>query len=211
MAKRESKKQVSPSLGDPRRRHAAKPKETPPIFDARDWVQLTDAFVQVMSCVGRRDLAEIDINRDLRNGRLGSMKRSPDGTPTRLDPSIWQQWTVKAPMHPQEGVRVEPYVDGHVYVRRADLDRLYPRAGTPAPTPAPQAEDAQPPRPRRRKAGPKITKNWRIHVAGEISRIYENEKRIPRAAELAQFCGNKLGYYPDETTIQKMLRFLLDD
>jgi len=48
MAKRESKKQVSPSLGDPRGRHDAKPKETPPIFDARDWVQLTDAFVQVM-------------------------------------------------------------------------------------------------------------------------------------------------------------------
>jgi hypothetical protein len=164
-----------------------------------------------MSCVGRRDLAEIDINRDLRNGRLGSMKRSPDGTPTRLDPSDWQQWTVKAPMHPEEGVRVDPYLDGHVYVRRADLDRFYPLAGTPAPTPAPQADDAQASKPGRRKPGPKITKGWRRQVAAEMNRIIEDERRTPSAAELAQFCENKLGYQPDERAIQKLLRSLLDD
>jgi hypothetical protein len=211
MAKRESKKQVSPSLGDPRRRHAAKPKETPPTFDWRDWVQLTPAFLQVMSCVGPIDLALDCFNRDLRTGRLRSMKISPDGTRTPLNKSFWRQWTVKAPMHPHEGVRVEPYVDGHVYVRRADLDKLYPRAGTPAPTPAPQADDAQPPKKGGRKPGPKITKDWRRHVAAEMNRIIENEQRIPRAAELAQFCENKLRHQPDERLIRELLRYLLGD
>jgi len=119
MAKRESKKQLSPSLGDPRRRHTAKPKETPPTYYPHEWVELTDAFVQVMSRVGQRDLTRSCFIRDLRSGQLGSMKILPDGTMTVLNQSDWQQRTVEAPMHPQEGVRVDPYLDAHVYVQLA--------------------------------------------------------------------------------------------
>jgi hypothetical protein len=93
-------------------------------------------------------------------------------------------------------------------VRRVDRDKLFPIAATPAPTP--HADDARP-KPRRRKPGPKIKKGWRLRVAGEANRIMENEKRIPSAEELAQFCENKLGYQPDERAIQKLLRDLLGD
>jgi hypothetical protein len=217
MAKRESKKQVSPSLGNPRGRHDAKPKETPPIFDARDWVQLTDAFVQVMSCVGRRDLAEIDINRDLRNGRLGSMKRSPDGTPTQLDPSDWQQWTVKAPLQPQEGVGVEPYVDGYVYVRRADLDKLYPRAGTPV---APQSNDTESsskttPAPEKQQPGIKPTKDWPNRLAPEMVRVAcETPDLLRDRAKLVRhvrkFLADEIGWEPfDNKPLHRELDRLL--
>jgi hypothetical protein len=218
MAKRESKKQVSPSLGDPQcRGHAARPKEAPPIFDAREWVQLTDAFVQVMSCVGRRDLAEIDINRDLRNGRLGSMKRSPDGTPTQLDPSDWQQWTVKAPLHPQEGVGVEPYVDGYVYVRRADLDKLYPRAGTPV---APQSNDTESsskttPAPEKQQPGIKPTKDWPNRLAPEMVRVAcETPDLLRDRAKLVRhvrkFLADEIGWEPfDNKPLHRELDRLL--
>jgi hypothetical protein len=140
MAKRGSKKQQSPSPGDPRRRHPAKPKETPPIYYPHEWAKLTDAFVEVMARVGQRDLTRSCLIRDLRSGDLGSMKILPDGTMTLLNHSDWQQRTVEAPMHPQEGVRVDPYLDAHVYVQLVDLDKLYLRAGTPV---APQSNDTE--------------------------------------------------------------------
>jgi hypothetical protein len=193
----------------------SKPKETPPTFSARDGVQLTAAFLQIMSKVGRRDFALACLDEDLRSGRLGSAlaKISPDGkiTMTPLKRSDWQQLTLQVPLHPQEGVGVQPYVDGYIYVRRADLDKHYSITATPAPAAAPKADAGQPPKSRRRKPGPKIKKGWRLRVAGEANRIMENEKRIPSAEELAQFCENKLGYQPDERAIQKLLRDLLGD
>ena len=211
MAKGESKKQVSPSLGD-----AASPKKTSPIFDARNWVQLTDAFVQVMSCVGRRDLAEIYFNRDLRNGRLGSVKIS-HGTPTQLDPSDWQQWTVKAPLHPQEGVGVEPYVDGYVYVRRADLDKLYPRAGTPV---APQSNDTESsskttPAPEKQKPGIKPTQDWPNRLAPEMVRVAcETPDLLRDRAKLVRhvrkFLADEIGWEPfDNKPLHRELDRLL--
>jgi hypothetical protein len=92
-----------------------------------------------------------------------------------------------------------------------DLDKRPSIAEKPKRTAARQSDDVQPPKPRRRKPGPKVKKDWRRRVAGEADRIMENEKRIPSAAELAQFCGNKLGYQPDESAIQKLLRHLLGD
>jgi hypothetical protein len=159
-----------------------------------------------MSITRSRDRTLHYLNRDLRSGRLRSVLEeiSPGKeTITVLNPSYWQQRTVEAPINPEEGVRVEPYVAGCYLVLRADL---YPTTAA-----APQSDDVQPPKPRRRKPGPKVTKDWRRHVAGQVDRIMENEKRIPSAAELAQFCEYKLGYQPDERAIQQLLRYLLGD
>ena len=131
---------------------------------------LKAALLRIMSITKSRDLALAYINRDLRSGQLGSalVQISPDGkeTMTLLNPSDWQQRTVHAPWNPEEGVGVEPYVDGLFFVRAVDLDIV----GTP--TGDPQSDDAQPPKPRRRKPGPKVTKDWRRHVAGQVRPHY---------------------------------------
>jgi hypothetical protein len=217
MAKRESKKQLSPSLGDPRRRHTAKPKETPPTYYPHEWVELTDAFVQVMSRVGQRDLTRSCFIRDLRSGQLGSMKILPDGTMTLLNQSDWQQRTVEAPMHPQEGVRVDPYLDAHVYVQLVDLDKLYLRAGTPV---APQSNDTESspkkqPAPEKQKPGIKPTQDWPNRLAPEIVRVaYEtpgllrNRRQLVR--QVRKFLADEIGWEPyDDKPLHRELDRLL--
>jgi hypothetical protein len=137
-------------------------------FFPHDWVQLMDVFSRIVSITKSRDLALHCLNRDLRSGLLGSalVQISPDGkeTVTLLNPSDWEQRTVQAPkVNPEEGVRVEPYVEGSVYVRRVDLDKYYPLAGAPV---VPQSDDTRPP-PRRR--GPVTTHDWHS-IDGEIAR-----------------------------------------
>jgi hypothetical protein len=217
MAKRESKKQLSPSLGDPRRRHTAKPKETPPTYYPHEWVELTDAFVQVMSRVGQRDLTRSCFIRDLRSGQLGSMKILPDGTMTLLNQSDWQQRTVEAPMHPQEGVRVDPYLDAHVYVQLVDLDKLYLRAGTPV---APQSNDTESspkkqPAPEKQKPGIKPTQDWPNRLAPEMVRVacetpYLLRDRAKLVRHVRKFLADEIGWEPyDNKPLHRELDRLL--
>jgi hypothetical protein len=189
----------------------SKLKKTPPTLPPQEWVDLKDAFSRI---IGPCDAALSSLNRDLRSGRLGSalLEISPDEK-VRMRPlksSDWKHRTVYAQIDQKAiQVQVQPYAAAVYFVRRADLDKFYPIPGTPAPTLAPQTDDA--PNPGRRKPGPKIKNDWRLHVAAETHRIREKEKRIPSAAELAQFCENNLGYQPDESAIQKLLRYLRGD
>jgi hypothetical protein len=198
----------------------SKLKKTPLTFEPHKCVELQAAFSRIMSITGPPDIAVSCLNRDLRSGRLGSVlvESSPDGkeTMTPLNSSYWEQRTVHA--IGRRRLQVEPQVTaGHYYVRRADLDQWYPDPATPI-MPAARQSDDTPSKPtttskhgHRRKPGPKVTKDWRRHVAGQVDRIMENEKRIPSAPELAQFSENKLGYQPDERAIQQLLRYLLGD
>jgi hypothetical protein len=133
----------------------SKPEQTPLTFYAADWVELTKAFLQIMSYTIRHDLAHRCLNRDLRSGslRAGLIKISPDGNEmvvTPLDPSEWQQRTVRAPLNPEEGVRVEPpYEDGYVYVRAVDLNNDYPLPGTSTMSAAHRSDDVRSPKRRR--------------------------------------------------------------
>jgi len=188
-------------------------KKKPLTVSLRECVPLKTEFDRTMLSMGAPDLAALVIDGDLRNGRLRPVVVyiSPDKKHmvTWLNPSdseIWRHVRAVA-----GDVTSESPVNGYCLVRRVDRDKCYPIAETPTlSTPHPSGH-APPPKTGRRKPGPKITKGWRIRVAAELNRIIEDEKRIPSAAELVEFCGNKLGYYPDESTIQKMLRFLLDD
>jgi hypothetical protein len=153
----------------------SKGKKTPPTFPARDGVQLTAAFLQIMSKVERRDFALACLNEDLRSGQLGSAlaKISPDGkiTMTPLKRSDWQQLTLQVPLRPQEGVGVQPYVDGYVSVRRADLDRRYPIAATPT-TAVPQSDDIRPPEGRAADASRPRRQSLRQEILGVILHRY---------------------------------------
>ena len=99
------------------------------------------------------------------------------------------------------------------------IDELWPTkpppAAAPAHAPAPTPEVAQPgtsdalPR---RKPGPKIKHNWRLFVAAKVHQIREKEGgRTPGAPELAQICEDEIGYQPDVSDIQKVLRILLSE
>jgi hypothetical protein len=187
-----------------------KVKTTWPTFSWQELVRLKDVFDRFMSFARAPDLAAFILKGDLRrNGRLRPivvyLSADKKHMVTHLNPSNCDK-------HVQAlaGDVMEPPVNGYCFVPRVDVDK-HPIAATPTMTAPHQSDDVQPPKPRRRKPGPKIKKGWRLRVAGEANRIMENEKRIPSAEELAQFCENKLGYQPDERAIQKLLRDLLGD
>jgi len=202
----------------------SKQRKPPPLtLFPYEWVPLGNAFAQIVTGVGKVELAEIDINRDLRNGLLKSALRqislSGDGEETRklLEPADWQHWRVRGLFAEELTAYVSaegeqfPIDDGWpktvklFFVRRAELNKYYP-ATPPAPTTTSErrTDDG------RRKPGPRMKHDWRLHVAVETHRIREKEGRTPTAKELAEFCGSKWDYYPDESDIQKLLRFLLN-
>jgi hypothetical protein len=99
----------------------------------------------------------------------------------------------------------------YLFVRRRELDRLYPvtAASEQPTTPAAQpAHDDAPPRP---KPGQKITKGWRLTAAVELDGFIKEKGRRPSGPELSERVDKKLKYYPDESDVRKLMRFLLDD
>jgi hypothetical protein len=193
--------------------HSEQAKKTPLTSSRHEWVALPNAFDQIMTFAREPNLAGKYLNEDLRSGELGSKKVqfSPDGkrTETPLNRSDWEQWTVLVPSLRVHGWDANE--GAHLFVRRVDLDRLYPIPATPTKTVAPQSDDVQPPKPRRRKPGPKLKHGWRLEVAIEVYRFREKEGRTPSASELAEYCENKWEWHPDDSDINKLLKYLLDD
>ena len=160
------------------------------------------------------------LRQDLLSGRLESALRqiSRDGQETwsLLKPSDWRQWRLQFLSRFQWTVEIkvipidkDEAVDEHEYcffVRRADLDKHYPARPLALATTSERRTDD-----RRRKPGPKIKHDWKLHVAAEVHRIKESGKGRPSAPELAQYCYNKWKWQPDESDIQKLLRSLLNE
>jgi len=102
----------------------------------------------------------------------------------------------------------------YFFVRRRELDRLYPvtaaseQPTTPAAQPA--HEDAQP-TPQRRKPGQKIKKGWKLTAAVELDGFIKEKGRRPSGPELSERVDKKLEYYPDESDVRELMRFLLDN
>lgn len=202
----------------------SKPPKPGRKFSPHKWgVTLDFAFTRIKASVGTFEFAEDDINEGLRSGRLKSgewqISSEGEGTWRHLYSSDWARRKVGAypPMlapapgvfalPPREGTYIEgPQFEGKIFICRADLDE-YPTAAPPTAT---QSDGAEPTS-NRRKPGPKIRHDWRLHVAAEVHRIKESGKKTPSAAELAQFCYNKWKWQPDESDIQKLLKYLLND
>jgi hypothetical protein len=127
-----------------------------------------------------------------------------------LNSSDWQQRTVLASIDQSAfQVGVEPHMPTVYFVRRADLDKWYPDPAKPA---AHQPDDTpSKPTTSKRKPGPKIRHDWRLHVAAEVHRLKESGKGTPTASQLAQFCYDKWEWQPDESEIQKLLKFLVNE
>jgi hypothetical protein len=50
-----------------------------------------------------------------------------------------------------------------------------------------------------------------LTAAVELDGFIKEKKRRPSGPELSERVDNKLKYYPDESDVRKLMRFLLDD
>ena len=88
----------------------------------------------------------------------------------------------------------------------------------PAPPKQPyewtMSEDGTASRPisrQRHMPGPKPLRNWQDHVLREIVRALANKHSIPAAPTLAQSCSDRVGYTPDVSAINKLIRDVLNE
>src|SRR5262249_3526850 len=95
-------------------------------------------------------------------------------------------------------------------VRRKGLDKHYPAVTAATPIER-QPDDEHGADDSKRKPGRKITGNWRLEAAAEMHRIRKDEGKTPSAPELCEFCDTTLGYYPDESEMRRLIRFLLGE
>ena len=63
----------------------------------------------------------------------------------------------------------------------------------------------------RRKPGRKITKNWRLAGAVELDNFIKEKGSTPSAPELAERIDKKLKYYPDESDVRTLIRYLINE
>jgi len=140
-----------------------------PNLPAREWAPLDEAFARIKNHVGSGDLVLRDLYRDLvrEEDGLGSAERivpfrgafAPyhirEEVCRTLEPSYWLSRELRDNPANRENVVVWPRpregrpIDGvhYYFVRRRDLDRLYPAGATSSDRPI----EPQPPRRARRK------------------------------------------------------------
>ena len=116
-------------------------------------------------------------------------------------------------MNPEEGVWVEPYVAGHCFVRRVDLDKCYSIAAKPKRTAARQSDDTRPPG---RRRGPIVKYEWHT-IAGEIARrcidlktgrvlVPKNKRNLAGRRSIG--ARRSLGEEPAESEIREVVRVI---
>jgi hypothetical protein len=75
----------------------------------------------------------------------------------------------------------------------------------PAPQPAPRRESKPLPR---RKPGPRPTNDWKAFITAKVREFKRRHKPIPPAKFFCQLCEDKLGYQPDTSHMNELLRNL---
>jgi hypothetical protein len=179
-----------------------------------EWAPFKEAWQRVEASVGGALwLTQRDLRQAFLDGRLITAVRriAPNGTETRfiLEPAFWQPvkinyaWSITG--YEAEVREGEQWV---FVVRRRELDRNYPAVSATTPIER-QPDDEQ--ATTKRKPGKKIKKDWKLTAAAELHRFIEAERRTPSAPELAQRVDKNLKYYPDESDVRKLIRFLLSE
>jgi len=189
-------------------------KKTPLSFSSWDELApLKDAFDRIMPSVRVPDLAALRLDGDLRN-RLGLvvMYLAPDKKHlvTWLTPSDREKWRhVRA----IAGDVMEPPVNGYPFVRRVDLNKLYPIPATPTMAAAPQSDDI---RPQERRRGPLLKHDW-LAIAGEIARrcidpktgrVAVPKKESALVGEMRTWCKEKGWAVPVPSEMSEAVRLV---
>src|SRR5262249_44528682 len=175
-------------------------KKTPPTFSWDEWVPTGTALDQIISSTKQPDLASQYFEWDRRSGRLqlALVPFDGNGTMILLHPSDWEQPARRAQWR------------GHLFVRRVDLDKLYPSPATPTMTAAHQ-DDTRPPERRRGR----ILKHEWIAIAGEIARrcvhsktgrvlVPKNERNLAR--QMLAWCQENYGEEPAESEMREAVK-----
>jgi hypothetical protein len=193
-------------------------RPSPPLNDPR-WVSLTMAHhMRSEQLTGKRfsPRASTHLMEALKSGEL-QCRRESRKDPSEREPvlsSFWQGLRIHE--DPDGGIiqlqrdrmsqGENPHDLGQLFewaydVWMPDFDKLWPSAKADQ-----EATEMSP----RRKPGPTPIKNWKLHVAAELYRIFEIEgKQPPPASYFADFCRDKLNYVPDMRAIQRLLKHLL--
>jgi hypothetical protein len=192
-----------------------------PLDDPR-WVPIKEAIERRYKQTGSYTLTADDLNEALQKADKADGLRSLErraGERKLLSGATWRDdLHVSIALFPVEGKgnwpdrkegaavfprqRDAPPIHGRwFYVWKPDFDDLWPTA-EPITTTERRA-DAKP----RRKPGPKA--NWRLPAAVKLHEVREKDRRTPSAPELCQHIHRTLKYYPDETEMRKLIRFLL--
>jgi len=176
-----------------------------------EWATKKEAWLRVHAALSENiELTQRDLKAHLLAKRLVGAARviAPDGSERCIifEPAFWGPveltfaWSMTGcEKHARKDEK------WHFFVRRRELDRLYPvTAASEQPTPGAHGE----PTPQRRKPGPKDETGWRLTYAGEAYLFKQKMGRLPSATELAKICADKLEYQPDPRSIQRLLNSL---
>jgi hypothetical protein len=183
-----------------------KPPELP--LDSPHWRPLIDVYRLVCTDAGSADFAIVDLQRAVDDGVRGKV-RNKQGE--RL--FDWSKY--KLMRWKEDRVAVCSRADGtfdenaRFWVWGPDFKKICPTAFAPTPHAAAQSADDK--QPTKGKPGPKTKHNWKLTAAAEMAHFVEERGRPPSAPELAQLVDVKLKYYPDESEVRKLIRFLLSE
>ena len=179
-----------------------------------EWVPFSEAWRRVEATVGGAlRLTQRDLHRAFLNGRLIAAVRrfAQGGTETRivLERAVWRRLKINYAWSITGWRELDPEAEQWVFfVRRRKLDKHYPADGTTTPTER-RPDDEQPTI--KRKPGKKIKENWRLTAAVELDLFIKEKGRTPSGPELAERVDTKLNYYPDESEVRKLIRYLVGE
>jgi hypothetical protein len=186
-----------------------------------EWAPLNEAYDRVRTQAASGDVAAVDMQRDLRSGRLRAalraLVRDRETSRKLLPASFWKDVDlVPISADRQRGrpptISVRSTVPHfpetwHFFIRRAELDRLYPpaAAGTTA------ADLAETPR---NKPGPKPKGDWRnLTAAWVVAVAYEDPTKLRNISKLVDsasyFLDGKINWSPDTKQLRKHIMDLL--
>jgi len=194
------------------RKRNGKRADEPRLDDDSNWVTLT-MMHQALSeqLIGARGsvLATMKLIEGLQSDELRSMRKSITDPKRRqlVRAAFWcgheiyfEDGSVK--FHPRYKRRPRPHktrVLWRYFGWKPDFEKLLAAAKT--------EEESQ--RQMGRKRGRKVIKNWRVHCAAELARYVDAGKQLPSAAELAEYLGSEIGYQPEESEINDLIRYLI--
>ena len=141
-------------------------KTAPPLeLDPRQWMPLAEALQRTRAALGSFELAGRDLHNKLRDGRLQAANWAisyPEDTETfdLVAPARWERYRLSGVSDGTIRLRLRSGTDDdgaldsrgvYIFVRRAELDRLYPRTLDDPATAAGAAAAPAAPRVRRSK------------------------------------------------------------
>jgi hypothetical protein len=185
----------------------------PADFGPPDWLPLQAAFARIRENWGSRDLAAGELYGALLDGRLKSaavlVPRTGQQERHFPEPEFWRGFELVAALdgasvrcRPREGTAMTG--TGYFFVRRSDLDALYP-TNKPA-----QAETTPP----GRRRGPKPKYDWPaidreivqrcINKKTRVVRVPENELKLVK--DMLDWCQIKYDESPSLSAMREAVR-----